>query len=153
MTNNNRIVYAEVIHDAGKIAAQLTDGVGLPGHWPIRIAKAAQVHSNGVIAVGGDDRKLVAPRVPQFGKTVQEKHQRPVAHLCYVNPDVIYGYPRMRGAWFSRIRDVSVCCVVRMDLRTDCCMFVVAASAGNDTHSGDRDDDEQNSSGHYWQPL
>ena len=70
MTNNDRIVLAQGMHQPDHIADQVLLGVGLDRFRLIRVTVTPLIRCNNVVTRSCEGGQLVPPAVPTFWKTM-----------------------------------------------------------------------------------
>src|ERR1019366_6722815 len=81
VSDEYRPLGAERVKESAHIFDQLDHPVGLDRLRCVAVAVAAQVGRDGVIAGVGNRLQLVAPRIPELWKPVQQHHDWPGAGL------------------------------------------------------------------------
>ena len=76
VTDPNGALRADIVEQADHVGSQFVDAVGVDCVRTRRAAIAALIGCQDVIAGLGENRNLVAPRVGEFGKAVDQDHDR-----------------------------------------------------------------------------
>ncbi len=106
----------EEADEALEVAEQRLDPVGAYAARLLGQVVPAQVGRDGAEARGGERRDLVPPRVPEFGKAVQEDDERALALLHPVEPDAVHAALAMgpglrhapaRSGSFTRVKSAA----------------------------------------------
>ena len=89
VTDHDRLVGAERVHDPDHVAGQMEERIGLDRLGPVGLPIAAHVGRDGMIAGLGQRLELMAPRIPGFGPAVAEEDERPLACLGDVDAKAV----------------------------------------------------------------
>src|SRR5204862_1676659 len=89
VTDDARTLCADVVEQAGDVAAELDDVVGVRIGWRARAAVAAHVRREYVVPRAGQRFDLVAPRVPELREPVDQDDRLPLPRLRDVQLDAV----------------------------------------------------------------
>ena len=81
MADEDSVVLAEVIEQSDEVVGELGDAVRLDLAWCRRVAVAALVGGDDMVAGLGERRHLVTPRVGELGEAVAQ-HDRRVGRIA-----------------------------------------------------------------------
>ena len=100
VAGDDRLLGSERIEQAHHVADQMKERVLIGRCRLVRLAVAAHVRRDSVEAGGRQSGKLMAPRVPGFGKAVAQNDERPFALLGKMQLNAV----RLDGALCDRVR-------------------------------------------------
>ena len=89
VTDDVRSISTEVAHELLDVSGQRLDSIVRHGRRLVGQVVPAHVRRDDVHARVGEDGDLMAPRVPEIGKTVQQQHQRSLFALGRPRLDVV----------------------------------------------------------------